>query len=1127
MFGTEPLSRAGQRRQQAAHAVGPCRIGRIEGSPRNRTSRSRAWISPLANWPKIDRPPPPQRSRSTWHPRILAILADRASPASSPDRWVWVWTARHHERRHPGDSNHDCLSHSGRDVLSKRVTTRHLGAASPHLPVEKSRMRSSVLLLVFLSLVSCFAEPRRFSLVDEPLDGPAPGRPAAVDGPAASPVSTPERPMSTPDPRDGPAPAPQPATPATSCPDGFHLCGNRCSDNSSPESCNVSCTSCPAPIGGSSTCDGKKCGVACPPGHRACQDSCIPDEDPCEGGCTDGKNLCNGLCVAPTSLSACGSSCSPCPSSPDGVAACDGDKCELTCNPGYHRCDDACLSDASPLSCGTSCTPCVAPTGGKATCEGGKCGAECPSGTKLCSGACIPIETPCPANCPPGRRDCLGTCVVLNDVNFCGTSCNSCASRENADVKCANDACAYTCRTGYHMCDDRCRDNRSVDSCGDRCTRCPAPANATPTCDGVNCSFTCNPGTYQCGAVCIARDQPCNGVCRTGFKLCGRTCVEGNCCTSDECGPCKSCQSNKCQNTTDGQGGPGCAGTCRECQGGSCRDRANSKACGASCVASTACCTNGREGCPTSDHQCIDAQCILSCTPPSRACGQSCILPTQACNGDNCPPGFIPCGGGCVQGDCCSDASCGPCKNCVNNRCATANEGQKDNGCSGTCQLCQSGTCVNRANGGNFQECGSTCLPSSACCTNGQPGCPPDQACTNRTCNLSCVDPSRKCGNRCIPPTEPCNGGCPAGRVNCNGICVQGNCCPGQNCGTCSTCTNNRCTPTTDGRTGPNCSGTCQICQGGACVNRPGSKVCGSACVPNSTCCPECRGCSTCDARTGTCSQPITCPQCQTCNATRTGCTGTSGGRCTTSTGMAGTCNNGNCMANITCPNGRLDPGETCDPCNTRCRDDEENESNPTGSATNCTFQCNTRPVQCRLDRRDGKCPSSRCGPGQDLDCCDLDCGICGQTCVVDNGVAVCAVRGPAELCGDGPFGGNGKDDNCNGFVDEGCCGGPGQLCCADFKCNSDGLNCGPFYTKPNGTPGNSTNRCLPCGVAQGQCCGSVCNSGLICTGPDGGGNPRIGGNCCEMFFNRFGQQCGCCRPFNTDEECRRICDLP
>jgi hypothetical protein len=262
----------------------------------------------------------------------------------------------------------------------------------------------------------------------------------------------------------------------------------------------------------------------------------------------------------------------------------------------------------------------------------------------------------------------------------------SCGSQDNATVKCDANACVFSCRAGYHKCNDVCKDSRSVDTCGDRCEKCPAPASSTPTCDGTSCGFTCDPGTYKCNNACIPKTQPCSGGCQDNLKLCGTTCVQGDCCPGDDCGPCKSCQNNRCQPTSDGVAGPGCTGTCKECHAGSCGDRPNSRVCGATCKRADECCqacgdctscqggscmpdSNNRGSCTGVCKQCNNGTCRLNnnlCTPPS---GGSAVCQANGSCKSDCGTALILDVDRCVQCTATNTTKCRSTEFCSSNRC--------------------------------------------------------------------------------------------------------------------------------------------------------------------------------------------------------------------------------------------------------------------------------------------------------------------------------------------------------------------------------------------------------------------------------------------------------------------------
>ena len=66
----------------------------------------------------------------------------------------------------------------------------------------------------------------------------------------------------------------------------------------SRNNCGASCIRCDAPIGGSATCDGAKCGApTCPASQQICNNACIDKARSCDGFCSNGKYNCpDGVC---------------------------------------------------------------------------------------------------------------------------------------------------------------------------------------------------------------------------------------------------------------------------------------------------------------------------------------------------------------------------------------------------------------------------------------------------------------------------------------------------------------------------------------------------------------------------------------------------------------------------------------------------------------------------------------------------------------------------------------------------------------------------------------------------------------------------------------------------------------
>lgn len=140
------------------------------------------------------------------------------------------------------------------------------------------------------------------------------------------------------------------------------------------------------------------------------------------------------------------------------------------------------------------------------------------------------------------------------------------------------------CAAPRHLCSGICADDTAA-QCGSSCMACTAPIGGTALCtDGV-CDFSCGP-LRKCGKKCIAA-------------------TDGSCCTDQDC-PAQAGKAAKCDSNTN-ICNYACSGT--------------TKPCGATCIASDACCTNA------------------DCAPPqtcggggtSNVCGDTCTA-VDACH---------------------------------------------------------------------------------------------------------------------------------------------------------------------------------------------------------------------------------------------------------------------------------------------------------------------------------------------------------------------------------------------------------------------------------------------------------------------------------------------------------------
>ena len=568
--------------------------------------------------------------------------------------------------------------------------------------------RLAVLTLALMTAASC-AEARNEPIVGMPDD-------AGGSGPRRS--------------EDGGAPLDLGA-PDVTCEPGKHACEGTCVSDDDVASCGTRCTPCPAPQGGTATCDQTVCGATCPAGLRVCQGRCVAAEEPC-GGCPTGRNPCFGACVDPTSLEACGSSCTVCPEDPNGTSSCNGDTCRLDCKAGYHRCGDKCVSNDDPLNCGTSCLACPS-GGGTPTCDGTKCGLLCQSPKIKCGGACIDGSLCC-TNDKPGcaaEQACReGQCAPCRTSGSCSTS-NPCKSG------------TYQCNDGEESCRETNKANGTT--CGSalacrsgECVQCRSSGSCSNN-PCKNSTYECNDGNESCQETGNKADNTdCGGgrVCRSGscteLKNNGTGCGNGDECKSGNCVGSTCCSSGQCN---IGNGTGTCSsGDCRvlSCDRGffesanACRPCNTNDRCGSSCQRcdSPLTCQGGSCQCSGGRSPCGNA-CVNFSNDPRNCgrCGESCPANggTATCNGGRCDVNCgnkLKCDGRCVNSD---DANCG--------RCGTTCSG--DTACArGACRLVDGLGCDVRRNDECVNVCVGFCLNSgNVCRSNGDCTTGPDDEC--------------------------------------------------------------------------------------------------------------------------------------------------------------------------------------------------------------------------------------------------------------------------------------------------------------------------------------------------------------------------------------------------------------
>ena len=410
-----------------------------------------------------------------------------------------------------------------------------------------------------------------------------------------------------------------------------------------------------------------------------------------------------------------------------------------------------------------------------------------------------------------------------------------------------------------------------------------------------------------------------------------------------------------------------------------------------------AACAGGDGCCPAGCTPSTDADCSATCGNGRREPGETCdppgVCPTScsdgnACTRDGTTGSAATCNvactyeaiSACAGGDACCPAGCN-----VNN----------DADCSATC-------------GNSVIEPGETCDPPGTC----PASCSDGNACTLDTATGSAANCNLACTHAAIVSCESGDGCCPAGcnannDADCSTTCGNGVIEPGETCdppGTCPTTCNdgNACTVDTTTGSAENCNVACVRTAVVTCSS--GDGCCPAGCDANSD--AECSAtCGNSVIEPGeTCDPPSSCPA--TCNDdnactidTATGSAANCNLACAHSAivtcGSSDACCPAGCNANndldcsVTCGNGVIEPGETCDPpssCPATCSDGNScTTDTSTGSAANCNLRC-THDGIISCGDGDGCCPMF-CTAANDSDCA----AICG------NGVTE-----PGEVC-DGP----------------------------------------------------------------------------------------------------------------------------
>lgn len=608
---------------------------------------------------------------------------------------------------------------------------------------------------------------------------------------------------------------------------------------------------------------------------------------------------------------------------------------------------------------------------------------------------CVTNTQNCDGDPATGQYGC--EVITSTDVKNCGKCYNACRQVPNSAPVCDAGSCKLSCNVGWADCnglyDDGCETNlANPGSCGGCNKSCSDTiAHATSTCSSGSCQFAvCDQGWSDCNTTTADGCETATSSDPNNCGGCNRTCSGQNIasvsCTNSRCdGVCKpgydDCNNDK---LTDG------------CETDKLNDPSNCGGCDVVCPA-----FNGTPSCQ-------NGTCAITCNAGFSTCGH----PENGCNinlngdGQNCGA----CGNVCDANEKCSGGKCVVncsmneivCqqKSCINPQTDSGNCG----GCNAACssQNIASPTCSGGA-------CNGTCNAGYADCFNGKraDGCETNiksdvSNCggCNVTCSSSNVTPS--CSN------GRCDGSCTSDFADCNSNKQTDGCeknikSDASNCGVCGfSCSSNGGTP---------------FCQAGAC-----GIVCSSGhgdCNINAI-----DGCEVTFS-----SDPANCGACAA------GCS---------TNHLTPSCSSGNC--NGSCAVGYAD----CDG-NKRSNGCEVNTLTDWSNCGTCGHTCYTINGSSFCDS--GACLFTGCNPGfKDcnsniaLDGCEQEvfndpsnCGACGHTCSIANGLASCWLG----QCGVGTCDLGYVD--CNQNSQDGCeCNvGGGQVC--------DSIN--KTCTNPNGTP--------------------------------------------------------------------------
>ncbi len=544
--------------------------------------------------------------------------------------------------------------------------------------------------------------------------------------------------------------------------------------------------------------------------------------------------------------------------------------------------------------------------------------------------------------CPPA-------CTAATDVD-CGGCGNGrleagevCDPLESCPTSCPQLKCEKQRLKSAGTCADVCVSAGPQTACqdGDEC--CPAG------CTSVNdrdCTASCDNGTLEPTELC----DP--------LASCPTTCPMRGCTllTLKDAGTClahcvEAGQQTMCQ-SDDGCCPAGC-------------NAGNDNDCGIVCGNGA---IEGQETCDplaSCPQACPADGCRLRRLVNAGTCTAACIddgLQTMCKNGDGCCPVgcnatndndcSVLCGNGVVE----AGETCDPIASCMQKEAA-----------------CVSDSTTTRTRSGDSGKCTFACVATMRTCGAADGACPPG---CGPTMDRDCPG----CGNGVVEAGETCDpvADCQAKAK----ACVSDNNTVRTPAGDPAACTFTcSSVPRVCGAADGACPAGCTAARDADCVGCGNGVVeAGETCDPVADCQAKAKACVSDNATVRTPQgDPTTCRF--ACQETPRLC-GTVDGVCPANCGPT---QDRDCVG---CGNGRVDPGETCDPCNASvvrtCVSDEDVVRTPVGSPMTCNFVCMATPRACAAD---GFCPKA-CTPANDPDCrpgpgeaCDPKLGCSSGSC--------------------------------------------------------------------------------------------------------------------------------------------------